>query len=165
MRRKRFFGVLVSLILLNMVLWGCSDKNIETVSETTSTDEVESEESADIYIDVEIDKNEGKPSFRFKTNLPDETDLMLSVKNENNYFAQAKVSINNGRAESDNFTNLGEPLIGNYTLEICTPFAIVMSESVREIIGENGENLTGDLVESSDDGEKRIIAYYDFTIE
>ena len=165
MRRNRIFGILVSVVLMNIVLWGCSNKNIETVSETTSTDGVESKENSDIYIDVEINKNEGKPTFRFKSNLPDETDLMLSVKDGNGYFAQDKVSLSNGSAESNSFSNLGEPLVGNYTLEICTPFALMMPESVRAIIGENGENLTGDLVDSSEDGEKRIMASYDFTIE
>lgn len=159
MRRNRFFNVFVIFILMSIVLCGCSNKNVETVKETTST------ESSDIYIDVEIDKNEGKPSFMIKTNLPDETDLMLTIHDENNYSAQSKVKINNGIAESESFSNKGEPLTGKYTLEICTPFAMVMSESVQAIIGEHGENLTGDLVDSSDDGEKRIIAYFDFTID
>jgi hypothetical protein len=85
------------------------------------------------------------------TNLPDDTKLMIGLRRkETNYFAQAHVVVEGGQFKSERFTVLGKPLPpGNYRLEITMPLASVQPSTVQEIIGKDGEHLTGKLVERS----------------
>lgn len=164
MNYKNALGVLALIASISFILCGCSNNDSINKVDNSIVDNVEADENSEVYIDVEVNENEGKPFFIIMTNLPNETNLMLTINNESDYEAQSKATVYDGKAESESFSNFGEPLKGDYTLEICTPFAMVMSESVQEIIGEHGENLTGDLVDESDEGEKRIITYVNFTI-
>ncbi len=80
------------------------------------------------------------------TNLPEGTQLMLSLEGSG-YLAQDSISVSNGMFTSAQFSNKGNSLAnGTYTLKISTPTANVQPASVQEIIGENGRNLKGDLV-------------------
>jgi hypothetical protein len=85
------------------------------------------------------------------TNLPDDTKLMIGLRRkEANYFAQAHVVVEGGQFKSERFTALGKPLPpGNYTLEITMPLASVQPPTVQDIIGKDGERLSGKLVERS----------------
>jgi hypothetical protein len=85
------------------------------------------------------------------TNLPDDTKLMIGLRRkEANYFAQAHVVVEGGQFKSERFTALGKPLPpGNYRLEITMPLASVQPPTVQDIIGKDGERLTGKLVERS----------------
>jgi hypothetical protein len=85
------------------------------------------------------------------TNLPDETRLMVGLRRkEANYFAQAQTTVAAGQFKTERFSALGKPLPpGNYEIEITMPLARVQSAKVRTVIGEEGERLTGRLVEKS----------------
>jgi hypothetical protein len=85
------------------------------------------------------------------TNLPDETRLMVGVRRrEANYFAQAQTSVTAGQFKTERFSASGKSLPpGNYEIEITMPLARVQPAKVRIVIGEEGERLTGRLVEKS----------------
>lgn len=91
------------------------------------------------------------PAIVGVTNLPDDTKLMIGLRRkEANYFAQAHAIVGGGQFRSERFTALGKPLPpGNYRLEITMPLASVQTPAVQDIIGKNGERLTGKLVERS----------------
>jgi hypothetical protein len=71
-------------------------------------------------------------------------------RKEVNYFAQAHVVVRGGQFRSERFTALGKPLPpGSYSLEVIMPLASVQPSTVQDIIGKDGEHLTGRLVERS----------------
>ncbi|RXG84226.1 hypothetical protein [Bradyrhizobium zhanjiangense] len=91
------------------------------------------------------------PAIVGVTNLPDDTKLMIGLRRkEASYFAEAKVVVGGGQFKSERFTALGRPLPpGNYKLEITMPLASTQTSAVQDIIGKDGERLTGKLVERS----------------
>lgn len=85
-------------------------------------------------------------SFRIATNLPDGTELMLTLKGRA-YLAQGEAFVKDGVAVSERFTNKGNQLIGDYELEVLMPIPSVQSEYVKHFIGEDGEYLTGPYIQ------------------
>jgi hypothetical protein len=86
-----------------------------------------------------------------KTNLPDETKLMIYIScPEIGYEAGDPTFVTNGQFESSWFSNSKRPLNrlgdGKYIVEISTPTVEVLDESVKKVLGENGRNMTGNLV-------------------
>jgi hypothetical protein len=121
--------------------------------ETASADDRRNPRPVDAVIFATADR-ETLPTIFGVTNLPDDTKLLVSLRRkEANYFAQANAVVLNGQFRSDRFTAAGKPLPpGNYTLEILMPLAAVQTSSVQQIIGKEGERLTGKLVEHSQFG-------------
>lgn len=103
-------------------------------------------EEIDVYINVSTSIDDGKASFSIDSNLPDDTKLMLTLSDGNQYRGQTNVTIKSGQCQSDLFSNKGEKLSGEYSLEISMPIASVQPDTVRKLIGNSGENLRGDLV-------------------
>jgi hypothetical protein len=107
-----------------------------------------------IHVSIEISfvkTPDGKVKISGKANLPDKMELMVSLRNgTSGYFAQDKVSVLNGMFESAGFSNLGVSLpVGLYEVNISSPLPDLEPSSVTSVIGKNGENLTGEFVESS----------------
>lgn len=99
----------------------------------------------------------GKISFDLETNLPNDTNLMISLS-KGDYTASTSLTVTNGIAKSESFSDKGNPLpSGEYTVEVTMPIPSVQSNEVRSIIGNVGENMTGDLVEESIGGNSNII--------
>lgn len=125
-----------------------------TVSETEPEPALE---LLEVFVDIEVTGEDGKPEFVIHTNLPDETVLSLELSldslpedGQDYYFEQRELEIKNGTATAEVFSDGEEPLIGDYF------FGVVMlpseqPEQVRKTVGENGENLTGELVEKLDE--------------
>ena len=125
--------------------------DMKDVKSDTSTEEI------NVYMNVSTNVDSKGVYFDIDTNLPDETKLMLTLSDGNQYRGQANVAIKSGKCKSDSFTNKGNKLRGEYTLEISMPIATVQPDSVRKLIGNKGENLSGDLVVSGTlEGEKMI---------
>lgn len=92
-----------------------------------------------------------KIQVKGETNLPDETELMISLENTGiNYSAQDEAIVQNGSFTSNWFSDSSRPAgrmaNGTYILEITTPTVSVLSPSVKAILGENGKNMTGKFI-------------------
>ncbi|HET6418652.1 MAG TPA: hypothetical protein VFG19_00755 [Geobacteraceae bacterium] len=89
-----------------------------------------------------------KPIVVGKTNLPDGTDLMVSIeRNKSAYGGQSKVKVSRGEFRAGPFTQKGSAFNpGTYTLKITVPFAPTQPSSVQSVIGDHGQELQGSLV-------------------
>ncbi len=115
----------------------------------------------DVFLNIEALGEDGKPEFSIQTNLPDGT--VLSVEFSINdppddvaedIFEQLTLTVRNGQASTQPFTNDGKPLVGQYTFYISV-FPGSQPEQIQAIIGSDGEFLDGDLV--TDTGSYKFI--------
>ena len=91
------------------------------------------------------------------TNLPDGTELMVSVSRAS-VSAGEKVSVSGGKFTQDLYPNAGKPIPpGDYEVEVMTPLGAFQPEAVKGQLGENYEALTGPLLVTDDVG--RVIEY------
>jgi hypothetical protein len=95
-----------------------------------------------------------RPVVNGQTNLPDGTELMISIsRKESNYSAEDEVKVAGGKFRRQEFSQKGSDLNhGKYSVEVLMPFPGVQSEGVRSVIGEHGEELTGPLVKHEELG-------------
>lgn len=99
-----------------------------------------------------LDAPGSRVRFEGATNLPAGTNLMLLVtpKSTEGFRGQAKIKVaNDGHFISPNFGSSGGIMPGLYEATITMPIASVQPLEVRSLIGSNGENLEGALVEES----------------
>ncbi len=82
------------------------------------------------------------------TNLPNETIIMVTISGiASDYSAQDRVSVSNGKFTAGPFSSAGYGLDGGkYTVEALMPNPAIQPESVRKIIGNEGERLSGNQV-------------------
>ena len=87
------------------------------------------------------------------TNLPDSTSLLISLKNEaTGFLAQSKTSIFESRFVSEPLGPKTGISDGAYNIQIIMPNPKGQAESVRKLIGNEGEYLSGRLVTESSFG-------------
>ena len=137
----------------------------ETSTDTTEVqEENKTPEVADfeVTVDVNAHKDGNSVVFDIETNMPDETVLMLTLSNgdyntDNAFTAQTKVTVTDGKATSEGFSNKGEALSGDFDLSISMSLPSLQSDAVRAVIGENGEHMQGNLVETSTLGSSNTI--------
>jgi hypothetical protein len=93
-------------------------------------------------------ENPVRPIVTGQTNLPDGTQLLLTISRaESRFEAQSKVKVVKGGFRSEQFSQKGADLNpGKYKLEIVMPVAAVQTPEVRAVIGTNGEKMSGPLV-------------------
>ena len=113
-------------------------------------------------MDTSAHKDGNGVIFDIDTNLPNEAVLMLTLSNgdyntDESFTAQTKVTVKDGKATSDPFSAKGEPLSGDFDLSISMSLPSTQSDAVRKVIGENGENMTGALVEQSSIGSSKVV--------
>jgi hypothetical protein len=144
--KKLVLIVLIALLLLS----GCSGSNTKI----------------NASLSLSITKSVNKVRVSGQTNLPDQTELMISIKGDNGYFAQDTKTVSNGEFKSEEFSEKGASLKpGNYTVEISTLTVNVQPPSVQELLGVNGENLIGKLVVDDPTFGKRVNYKESFSIE
>ena len=120
-------------------------------------------EEFEVTIDATAKWDGNSVKFEINTNLPNDTELMLSLRSgdyntDSNWTGQTKVKISDGKAESEGFSNKGEKLSGDYDLDVSMSLPRLQADSVRAVIGENGEYMTGPLVEKSSIGESNVVS-------
>ena len=89
------------------------------------------------------------------TNLPTDTNLMLSVKEraQGGFYGQSKCSVAaDGLFDSGAFGPRAGLKDGVYVADVVMPIPHVQPDNVKKIIGENGDNLSGPLVENGSFG-------------
>ena len=125
----------------------------------------------DVFINVKGHKEGNSVIFDIDTNLPDETVLMLTLSKgdyntEESFTGQEKVTVKDGKADSEGFSNKGEALGGEYDLSVSMSLPSTQEDSVREVIGENGEYMTGSLVQKSDiSGDSYLKAMFEVKVD
>lgn len=123
-------------------------------------------ELLEVDFDVSIGGEAGRPAFIIKTNLPDETVLMLTVNGEDGSTFQSEAIIENGMTESEQFGSESNLVPEKFSLGISMSLPSLQSDAVRAVIGENGENLSGEYVEESNSFAAKIVSAkfeYDFS--
>jgi len=110
----------------------------------------------DVRIELKVTELSGRRvHIHGTTNLPTDTQLMLSVKErtEGGFYGQSKCSVTaDGSFQSESFGPANGLKDGTYVANVTMPIARVQPDHVRQIIGAKGENLTGPLVEAGDFG-------------
>lgn len=117
-----------------------------------------------VTLNISPNINDGKVIFKGDTNLPEGTELLVTLQNKDKYKGQANATVTNGTFETEEFSQQDKALpSGKYNVEIVMPIASVQPDSVKEIIGENSSNLEGNLVKNEKLG-KIVRATKDFEI-
>lgn len=101
-----------------------------------------------VVLDVNVvGREERKVSVEGITNLPDDTELMVTISNSLGYRGQESASVLGRRFRAGPFSAHGQPLPeGRYTVDVTMPIPRVQPAAVRSVIGEHGEKLSGKLV-------------------
>lgn len=123
--------------------------NKENTKDVTNEIIEEKPTSLNVKIEESIENKDGKVRFNIKTNLPNKTELTVGISEISNgdYNGQTKAIVTNGEAQTEWFSNKGEPLNGGeYKLSISMSIPSTQSEEVQKVVGKNGEYLEGDLV-------------------
>ena len=88
-----------------------------------------------------------RPKITGETNLPDNTELLVTVSGKSTSFnGQDKTSVQSGRFQAGPFGSSNGLKPGQYTVDVVMPIPPIQPDSVRAVIGQNGENLRGSLV-------------------
>lgn len=109
-------------------------------------------EEVTLRISVEED-SKLRPKIIGETNLPDRTELLVTVSGKSTNFAgQDKTSVQAGRFQAGPFGPPNGLKPGQYTVDVTMPIPSTQPDSVRAVIGQNGENLKGSLVTKGESG-------------
>lgn len=95
-----------------------------------------------------------KPTINGQTNLPDGTELMITLKRkESRYSAEDKAKVKGGAFRAGPFSTKGAGLNpGVYTVEVTSPLAQFQPPQTWPAIGKDGSSLAGPLVKKSEYG-------------
>jgi hypothetical protein len=101
----------------------------------------------DVAIKIIVTR-EGMPWVLGTTNLPDGSILLISLsRHEAKYARQHSAVVSNRRFTAGPFAQNGAALPpGDYEIEVVFGIARTQPRSVRDIVGENNEKITGSLV-------------------
>lgn len=108
-----------------------------------------SPERFDVQIAAAIQGDPAKPVVAGKTNLPAGTKFIVSLERPASaYKAQAKAVVSkDGCYAAGPFTQAGEPInTGKYTADVLMPASLSQPDFVQKIIGNRGQNISGNLV-------------------
>ena len=145
-----------------------SDTNQRAASDQPVADEPARRPlDGDVTIDVNVTElPDRRVRIHGTTNLPGNTNLMLSIEErmQGGFRGQSKCSVaSDGSFHSEAFGPRGGLKDGLYVAEVVMPIPRVQPDNVRKVIGENGEKLSGPLVENGSFGVT-VSAEKEFTI-
>jgi hypothetical protein len=165
MQTKPNPSFLTAFLLVALVVLACKVSDNRTISQnsnaspqpaSTASPQVQIQPlDKGVVLTFRIETNgTRRPTIVGETNLPDGTDLMISIDSGTiRYNASSKALVQDGHFQSETFSKSNSDLeAGRYTAQVSMPVALVQSQSVRAVIGEKGENLKGSLVEQGNLG-------------
>lgn len=173
--KKWWLLVIIAFIFIG-VLGGKNSKKenndtVEKIEEITDTSDGNSKKELDVFINVKGHKEGNSIIFDIDTNLHDKIVLMLILSKEDynteeSFTGQAKVTVKDVKTGSEGFSDKGEALSGEYDLSISMSLPRIQEDSVREVIGENGEYMAGPLVQKSDiSGDSYLKAMFEVKVD
>jgi len=126
-------------------------------------------EVMEVTLEVEpnVNTDDGSVLFGVTTNLPEDTELMVTVTNDDGYMAQDNaVVLATGTGYTSEFSDNGEALKGDYTVRVSMSLPSLQKDSVRAVIGEKGEKIGGQYVQNSGIGDSNVVeGEFKFTFE
>ena len=139
--------IAVAWIVYLIIGLGNSSRKDETETPATidqvAVEQTENEKEID-YINVElkvtpnINSDDGTVLFGISTNLPEDTELLVTVYDDGEYTAQdTAVILKDGNGYTSEFSNHGEGLKGVYHVTITISLPKLQTEKVRAVIGEH----------------------------
>ena len=90
----------------------------------------------------------GYPVIEGTTNLPDGVDVMITLIIPGVYMGQSQTVVSNGKFVSERFSSNGNSPVpsGTARVDVTTSLPELQATSVRSIIGEQGEKMTGPFI-------------------
>ncbi|WP_026835534.1 zinc ribbon domain-containing protein [Eubacterium xylanophilum] len=105
-----------------------------------------------------VNDETGEVLFGVDSNLPEDTRLIVTITNQKGYKSQDSLTIlKDGKGYTSEFSENGKGLSGKYNVTISSGIARKQKQSVRDVIGEYGENIVGKYVRRDDNGKDNII--------
>ena len=166
--KRRIAAMVLSVVLMG-TLGACGEPAGRTagpaLSQSSSETQTDSEKVRGT-LKVSTSGESGKPVFTVETNMPDETEFVLTLQSED-YTQQQTVVVAGGSGRSEAFTSGGGPLFsGKYTLTVAMSQPSQQPEGVRAVLGDNGENLIGNFMKvESTSGAHILSGNFKFTFD
>lgn len=174
LRQKKMKPVLkygiIALAWIIYLIIGISGRKTTEANYNTMTQSVTQTavDKLDVTLEVEPNVNTEDASVLFgvKTNLPEGTKINVTVSNETYSDMKSTVVLATGYGYTSEFEEDGHGLHGTYTVKVTMALPTMQDDSVKAIIGENGENLNGQYVrQSAIEGVYTIQGSFEFTFE
>jgi hypothetical protein len=156
----KFFG---ASVIVSFVLFVVSSETRERRIDVKTQEVAVLSEEVKLELSVEISQ-QNSPSITGSTNLPDGTIIMTSISGlSSDFMGQDRTTVSNGRFHAGPFASEKGLPDGKYVAGATMPIPRLQYESVRAIIGDDGEYLSGVLVRQSDFGAT-VSAEHEFQI-
>lgn len=171
-KKRKIISAIIVIVLMSFIVVGAISiyiKNNKTRSNNTTinANSPKIDSTINVTMDVKHEtSNYGTTKFDITTNLPNDTELMITLSNNAiSYKAQDKTTVYDGKVQTSGFSNNSIPLSnGNYTIEITTPTASVQPNSVKSLFGDMGKNLSGSYIVDDATWGKTVDFKKDITI-
>ena len=159
------------VIFIGFIASSCSDNKNEQTNQTpdkqiqalVNTPKVMTEIAA-INIEVKTTQD-GRIVINGTTNLPDLTNLLISLENKAlGFSSQDKANISNGHFSAGPLGQTTGLPDGHYTIEVLMPLPSTQPATVQAIIGKQGQHLTGPLAEDTEWGGKIVEKTINYSI-
>ena len=134
---------------------------VDVKEESAESKATTESEIMDVTLEVNpnVNADDGTVLFGVATNLPEKTELMVTVSNDSGYTAQdTAVVLADGNGYTAEFSDNGAGLKGDYNVSVTMSLPSLQPESVQEVIGKKGEKIGGQYVEKSDTGDSNVVA-------
>ena len=162
--KKRYYKLcflMICFIVIAVMLTGC--RIVEAASENAV---VTSETKEDVKLAIQFRGERAKPEIAVVTNLPDKTQLQIRLlDSQKDCKIEKSIKVLSGQAQTNLLGILDEPLSpGEYSVTVEVK-PETQQDSVLAVIGEKGENLTGEnVLMDTPKGEKYLCEQVDYTV-
>lgn len=163
--QRRHFAIPVLLLVLVLLTTRCVQRPAGNLSTNTASRETPANTppaaaglpplGEGVVLKAAVQEDTGRrPVVTGETNLPDGTEGIASIESKTTKKGGSdKFTVQGGRFRAGPFSDGGQGLApGSYTLDVTIAIAQVQPPQVKAVIGQNGENLRGPLVERDDIG-------------
>jgi hypothetical protein len=163
-------GLLDLLVIgtIGYIIWSTTANVPIWIPSENHPTETQQAEGLRVFIDLSVElTDEGRATLIGKTNLPDDTIIMASIEQiKGGFHGQDKVEVDSGSFKAGPFGPADGLTSGKYLAEVLTPYPFIQPDSVRAVIGENGEQLVGDLViHDNIDPIVKLLEEFDIAVE